>query len=79
MLLPCLVKFLSGRRFRLGTIDEIDMSGLTDAQLDLAQVPNLTPTSDVTVHQLFKIVQLLSCVAQEVGMTNEEIEEALLI
>ena len=79
MLLPCLVKFLSGRRFRLGTIDEIDMSGLTDAQLDLSQIPNLTPTSDVTVHQLFKIVQLLSCVAQEVGMTNEEIEEALLI
>ena len=40
-------------------------------------VPLPTPTSDTTVIQLFKIVSLLSAVAQEVGMSNDEITAAL--
>ena len=72
----CVVRFGIGSTFRVDEVDQLDWSGIEDDQLN-NNVPPPTPTSDTTVIQLFKIVSLLSAVAQEVGMSNDEITAAL--
>jgi hypothetical protein len=73
---PAELEFGIGSTFRIDEVDQLDWSGIEDDQLN-NNVPPPTPTSDTTVIQLFKIVSLLSAVAQEVGMSNDEITAAL--
>ena len=65
----------TGTRLTLDSLDDIDDSEFSEAQLILPTDPR--PTSDNVNSQLPKIVRILGIIGQKVGVSADEIEAEL--